>query len=80
MRSRFVDNEAVRLLTGDNLSELLGCPVRGGVSGDVEMSDSACSHFHDHEDVQQPKAGRRGDEKSQHRIPWAWLRTKVIQR
>src|SRR5213594_3656199 len=45
-----------------SISGLLERPVRGGMSGDVEVSDPARSHFHDHENVQHPKAGCHGDE------------------
>jgi hypothetical protein len=38
-----VDEEAVRFLTGDDLAELLERPVRGGMSGDVAVSDPARS-------------------------------------
>ena len=57
-----VDEEPVRFLSRDGLPELLERPVRGGMSGDVAVSDPACSHFHDHENVQHPKAGCRTDE------------------
>jgi hypothetical protein len=32
------------------------------MSGDVELSNPACSRFPDHEDVQHPEMGRHGDE------------------
>src|SRR5271167_1703574 len=57
-----VNEESVGFLTGDDLPELLQGPLCGGMSGDVEVSDPASAHFHDHEDVQHPKSGRHGDE------------------
>jgi hypothetical protein len=41
-----VDEEPVRFLSRDGLPELLERPVRGGMSGDVAVSDPARSHFH----------------------------------
>jgi len=32
------------------------------MGGDIEMSDSACTHFHDHEDIQDTEAGRDSGE------------------
>src|SRR5258707_4411439 len=58
-----VDEEPVRFLSRDDLPELLQRPVRSGMSSDVEVSDSARSHFHDNEDVQHSKAVRHADEK-----------------
>ena len=36
---------------------LLERPLRRGPSDDVEVCEAPCSHLHDHEDVQDPKAG-----------------------
>ena len=57
-----VNDEPVRFLSRDYLPELLKSPVRGGMGCGVEMRDSARAHFHDHEEVQDAKAGRQGDE------------------
>jgi hypothetical protein len=45
-----------------NLAELLECPARRRMSGDVDVGDPARAHLHDKEDVQHPKAGRYRDE------------------
>ena len=58
-----VDEERVRFLSRDGLPELLERPVRAGMSGDVAVSDPTRSYFHDHENVQHPKAGCHTDEK-----------------
>lgn len=57
-----MDEEAMRPLSCDHFPELLERPVRGGMGGDVEVIDSAPAYFHDHEDVEDPKARRHGDE------------------
>ena len=57
-----VDEEPIRFLARGGLPELLERPVRGGMIGDIEVSDPARSHFHDHEDVQHAKARCHTDE------------------
>jgi hypothetical protein len=57
-----VDKEPAWSLSRDDLPELLQRPVRGGMSGGVEVNDPARAHFHDHEDVQHAEAGRHGGE------------------
>src|SRR6266545_3621621 len=57
-----VEEEAVRFLSRDDLPELRKSPLCGGMDGDVEMSDSARAHLHDHEHVQDAKADGHGDE------------------
>jgi hypothetical protein len=55
-------DKPIRRLTRDDFSELLECPVSGGVSRNVEVSDPARSHFQDHEDVEHSKCGSDRDE------------------
>src|SRR5215469_1022949 len=75
-----VDEKPIRFLSSDNLANLLKRPVRCGKSCDVDVSDPARAHLHDHKHVPHPKAGCCGHEESQARMPLAWLRTNVIQR
>ncbi len=75
-----VDQEPVQFLSRDDLPELLERPVRGGMSGDVEVIDSARSHFHDHEDVQHPEAGRHADEEIAGHYALGVVVDNVIQR
>jgi hypothetical protein len=49
------------------------------MSGDVEVSDSAASDLHNHENVEEPEAMVNVTKKSQARIAFAWLRTKLAQ-
>jgi len=71
-----VDEKPVRFLSRDGLPELLERPVRGGMSGDVEVSDPARSHFHDHENVQHPKAGRHANEEITGQHPLSMVANK----
>src|SRR6516162_9475702 len=57
-----VYEEPVWLLPRYDFTELLKRPARRGMRCDIEVGDPVCSHLHDHEDVQHPKAGRYGDE------------------
>ena len=57
-----VNEEPVRFLSRDDFPDLLKRPIRGGMSGNVEVSDPACSHFHNYEDIENPKMSRHGDE------------------
>ena len=56
--------------------ELLERPVRRGMGGEVEVTDSARTHFHDHEDVQDSKARRHGDKEIAGEKGWRVIANK----
>ena len=57
-----VDEEAVAVVVGDRLAELLRRPRRGRVVGDIDVEDAAAADLHGHEDVEHAEGGRHRDE------------------
>jgi len=58
-----MDQESIRMVTWKCLLELLQCPFRSRVGGDVVMENSSRSEFHDHEYAQGAESGCDDDEK-----------------
>ena len=53
-----MNQKPLRLFACNNLAKLLQGPVGGGMSGDVEVSNSAASGLDNHEDVEEPEGHR----------------------
>jgi hypothetical protein len=57
-----MNDEAVAFIARNTLSKLLQRPIGGRVVRDIEMKESACSDFHDEENVDQLKCRRYHNE------------------
>src|SRR6516165_505514 len=74
-----VDEEPVGFLPRPDFAELLKRPARRGMSCDIEVGDLRVPTSMTTKTYSTRKLAVTVTKKSQARMPWAWLRTNVIQ-
>src|ERR1039458_7398662 len=57
-RIAVMDQELVRMVAWDGFSQLLQCPLCGGMRGHVVMENTTASYLHHDENIEHPESGR----------------------